>query len=102
MYPPPTHDSWPASFLRATNPGYSYCLRCGTPWSNVKEHSTSYSSSQGCFPLCEPCWQMLGSPEARIEYYKILIDWWNSERNNINPVSESEVRAIQRAVANGG
>jgi hypothetical protein len=98
--PQPTHDSPLAANTRYANPSKSWCFRCGMPWGVVKEHSTIWSSKgQGCFPLCEGCWSLLGSPEARIEYYKMLIDWWNA---NEWTCDEDEQRAIQRAVANGG
>lgn len=95
---PPTHDSVVAKTLRAAAPGYGFCYRCGWPWKFTKGHTTDYSIVKGCFPLCEKCWLKLGCPEARIPYYKMLIDRWELDL----PVAEEEKRAIQRAVANGG
>jgi hypothetical protein len=98
-YNEPTHDSVVAKIHRKMHPGMSWCLRCGYPWGMVKEHSTRYNDSEGCFPLCEGCWVLLGCPEARIEYYKTLIDWWEAIGSSI---SKDTKRDIQRAVANGG
>lgn len=97
-WPTPTHDSLVAKLCRLGSPGYSHCLRCGMPWNTVEHHSTWYAKSSACFPLCESCWQLLGSPEARVEYYKTLIDYWARDL----PVSEQTARDIQKAVANGG
>ncbi len=94
-----TRDSALAKFHRLAHPSFSWCLRCGFPWAVVKEHVTHYGHGSGCFPLCQECWGVLGCPEARIEYYKNLIDWWES---NGRPISEDRKRDIQRAVANGG
>jgi len=101
----PTHDSPKAKWARRVSPGYSFCLRCGMPWNRVKNHTTWYSGdvdkpdSHGCFPLCEDCWLLLGSGEARIEYYATLIDEWAAMGH---PVTEDARTAIGRAVANEG
>ena len=29
-----------------------------------------------CFPLCEDCWRQLKTPEARLPFYRALIDEW--------------------------
>lgn len=81
-WPPPTHDTIRARIARARAPRYSYCLRCGFPWSRVEGHSTPYrfykSGEAGCFPLCEDCWRMLDTPEARWPYYEALLRHWAS------------------------
>jgi hypothetical protein len=97
-WPVATHDSLVARLMRLSHPGYSWCLRCGRPWPNVTSHSTDYGGGRGCFPLCQSCWDILGSPEARIEYYAMLIAKWESD----HPVEEDTKMAIQKAVANGG
>jgi hypothetical protein len=77
-------------------PGFSRCKRCRTPWKFVVEHATPYWSSpdtlavqvtpletvtvpveqRSCFPLCEKCWQDLGTPAARLPFYRQLwLDW---------------------------
>lgn len=97
----PTHDSPKAVAARHANRDYSWCLRCGMPWSLVDDHTTYHGENhrQGLFPLCEGCWVLLGSPEARIEYYKKLVDWWEELGEEI---SDDTKRDIRRAVANGG
>lgn len=97
--PTPTHDSTRARIARACAPGYSYCMRCGMPWNRVDGHTTRYTETSGCFPLCEGCWTLLGHPEARIEYYAALIDEW--ERCDY-PIDAEKRAAIGRAVANEG
>lgn len=94
----PTHDSLNAYLARMLDQNRGWCLRCGMPWGAVEHHTTWYSERVGCSPLCEGCWTILGAPEARIEYYKTLIDRWESHAT----VSEDDKRDIQRAVANGG
>lgn len=97
----PTHDTPNAVFLRKLFPGKSYCFKCGRPWGapGVKGHETQYSQTSACFPLCEECWFNLEVPEARIEYYKMLIDNWAEIGW---PVSEETQQDILKAVANGG
>lgn len=56
-------------------PGYSWCLQCKTPWRFVKGHTTKYTQSNGCFPLCEKCWAEL-TPEQRLPFYRALIIEW--------------------------
>lgn len=105
--PKPTHDTPAAEFARLRSPGFSCCMRCGFPWNKVKSHTTWYKirdverevAGKGCFPLCEGCWELLGAPEARIEYYQMLLDEW--EKIGV-PVSEEEKILIGKAVANGG
>lgn len=94
-----THDSARARFYRSMAPSNSWCGRCGIPWRFVDHHPTKYNDQRSCFALCEGCWTLLGSPEARIEYYKWLIDWWEELGS---PASMEEQMQIKRAVANGG
>jgi hypothetical protein len=79
------------------------CYRCGRPWKTyaskylgyingrhtsrqlkrkawwgifgVEPHSTSYTESTGCFPLCEGCWSSL-NPRERVPFYGQLVDEW--------------------------
>lgn len=94
----PTHDSRGARAERKLDSHSGYCFRCGRPWSKVTSHITDYNLNSGCFPLCEGCWVLLSSPEARIEYYAALIRKWESAGY---PIEEDRKREIQRAVANG-
>ena len=64
---------------RLLAPGYSTCLRCDRPWKFVEPHATDYSESHGMFPLCEKCWTQLGTPEARLPYYRELWYRWESQ-----------------------
>lgn len=94
----PTHDTMDAKLTRIAHPHLSWCLRCGFVWSRVIEHSTWYTEHAACFPLCEGCWEKLGSPEARIEYYGALLKTWEEADCGV----DSETRnLIAKAVANG-
>ena len=68
---------------RALSPGLGYCFRCRRPWSTrlfgVEYHETMYASDRGCFPLCQGCWEELGSAEARLPYYRLLWELWESQ-----------------------
>lgn len=100
VYPRPTHDSLRAKFYRFSRPGMGYCFRCGFPWGIVRGHSTQYGTrGRGLFPLCEGCWSLLLHPEARIEYYKMLVDWWRECDSEVTLETERE---IARSVANDG
>ncbi len=57
---------------KVLTPDYSSCGCCGGHWNVVQEHTTRCSDYEGCFPLCEHCWQKLETPEARLPYYKDL------------------------------
>ena len=50
---------------------YGTCGRCNRHWGICEYHVTHFSSSEGCFPLCEECWQEL-TPETRLPYYREL------------------------------
>jgi hypothetical protein len=71
-------------------PFYSGCSRCGIRWYFLVknrwwqkmlggDHMTPYGNGQGCFPLCEFCWQDLGTPSARLPFYEQLIKAWYDE-----------------------
>ena len=60
-------------------PNFGTCECCGRPWKFAKEHSTKYTISSGCFPLCEKCWAKLKTPEKRIPYYRALYKRWEIE-----------------------
>lgn len=72
-------------------PGYSFCHRCMMPWKFTEGHTTPYGKDitqmikngesintnwGGCFPLCERCWQELGSGKKRLLYYRELWVSW--------------------------
>jgi len=82
--------------LAWASPGYSTCGRCGTPWNHTQRHSTEYSETEGCFPLCEACWSEL-TPEQRLPYYVKMIFGWEQ----YGPVEQEKVAAIREAVLAG-
>jgi len=73
-------------FSEITSPGYGTCMRCGSPWNYIEGHDTEYNETrdekgnvifiEGCFPLCEMCWQELETPEKRLPYYRKLWEYW--------------------------
>jgi hypothetical protein len=95
----------PAFVLRLLAPGFGSCGRCGVPWKFVEEHDTKYSSSGGCFPLCESCWSALTIPE-RLPYYRDLMYTWETQRYHAKPPAGWEPThekwpAIKQAVLAG-
>lgn len=95
-----THDSAAARLTRLGYPGWSHCGRCGFPWSVVTGHTTDYTDLNGCFPLCETCWQVL-TPVKRIPYYDDLIDDWASQGADTQ-LLELDRALIRVAVMLGG
>lgn len=70
-------DTWSYARRRirgALNIGFG-CQRCHMSHDLVMFHSTSYSASSGCLPLCEPCWSEL-TPTQRVPYYRALYEIW--------------------------
>lgn len=72
--------------------GYGGCYHCGDTWDWKDSHETliegdtAFGGISACFPLCEECWQKLGTPEARWPFYEKLIDDWGAgygERGNL-------------------
>jgi hypothetical protein len=53
--------------------GYGGCGRCHATYWFARYHVTRFTSTSGCFPLCEHCWRKLGTPERRIPYYRELV-----------------------------
>lgn len=49
------------------------------PWHIAPGHTTWDSERNGSFPLCEGCWIELGTPEARLPYYRALFDAWGAD-----------------------
>jgi hypothetical protein len=74
-------------------PGYGDCGRCRTPWLFVRYHVTKYSNGSGCFPLCQKCWRELGTPEARLPYYRDLLARWHDPDGAKWCAVEAAVRA---------
>lgn len=76
--------------------GYGGCYKCGTPWNCIRSHTTDYTPGQGCFPLCEKCWQEL-TPEQRLPYYDQLIAAWQAQ----GLVDSDTIEQIHTAVLEG-
>lgn len=75
-------------------PGYSWCLRCETPWLFIVHHNTDYRSDRGIFVLCEKCWAEL-APEQRLPYYRQLWEQWTHHAD------DQEWQDIETAVLAG-
>ena len=89
-----------AALERLLSPGLGRCYCCNRPWRTnaqrrvgrntwqqldrmrwwglvgVVPHTTRYTPTSGCFPLCEGCWQRLATPQGRYPYYLQLIERW--------------------------
>lgn len=66
--------------MREQYPGRGFCFRCGMPWveslsGRMNYHSTRFSKSEGCFPLCQYCWERL-TPTERLPFYRTLLEDW--------------------------
>lgn len=80
----------------AMAPGYGDCLRCHTAWAFVKGHSTSYTETSGCFPLCEACWSEL-TPEERLPYYRLLWNRWCADGADREPETWGQIETAVMA-----
>ncbi len=102
---------------RLLSPGLGWCYRCLRPWKvnarkkigkrsyqqlgrlrwwgliGVESHSTRYSESAACFPLCEGCWSKL-TPKERLPYYDMLVEEWIRQM----PSEEADYRRKQVAI----
>jgi hypothetical protein len=72
----------------AETPGRGWCLRCGRTNDHAAKHFTGYCAHafehycagprggtwcSAIAPLCEACWTMLGTPQARLPYYESFL-----------------------------
>lgn len=89
------HRGSPITLSSILNPSYGTCGKCGMPWNKVKYHITNYTISNGCFPLCEECWQKL-TPKERLPYYRSLYDRWSELGRN-----DTDWEQIKKAVLEG-
>lgn len=89
-----------APIVRLLSPGYSWCYRCGLPWSVVTGHETNYTESRGCFPLCGFCWGELELAD-RLPFYESLIIDWETE-GPCDGYDEEIYNSIRKAVITGG
>lgn len=67
------NDTHAARLLRRLSPDWGWCFNCGIPWSYVDHHTTHFSATEGCFPLCVPCWDELGA-EAKLHCYRMYAE----------------------------
>jgi hypothetical protein len=85
---------------RGFSPGYSFCGRCGRPWTVCEGHSTPYTKGSGCFPLCKECWSEL-KPGQRIPYYRSLWREWNKSPSALSEQMDITWMRISKAVMEG-
>jgi hypothetical protein len=78
-------------------PGYGWCGRCQTAWPLAPYHVTRTADDGGCFPLCELCWQELGTPDARLPHYRALWDQWVFNGTDKSPGEWDRIEAAVRA-----
>ena len=69
--------NWVKNLIGYAN-GIGGCLRCGDRWNWKPIHSTMYSTTNSCFPLCEPCWQGATPGDIR-HYYSELVRMWRRD-----------------------
>jgi hypothetical protein len=87
---------------QARHPGSGACLRCGMSWAECTHHITYFAVAgrhTGMFPLCEDCWQELGTPASRLPYYDQLRHEWIRQGA---ADSEAPAEIVREAVLNGG
>src|SRR6266699_2498920 len=74
---------WAAIIRLVAPPSYGSCLCCGISWWLKGWHSTNFSDSEGCFPLCEFCWSRM-TPDQRLPFYEYLINEWQQQEIRFN------------------
>ena len=82
--------------------GYGHCGRCFRPWNICEEHATYYSETQGCFPLCQDCWNEM-TPLMRLPFYRDLYASWRHQHFEAfgNLLGLAEWEMIKKAVLDG-
>lgn len=68
--------------------GYGRCARCNVSWrwegEGVTVHDTwfdvnEFGGKDGCFCLCQQCWDELGTADARLPYYEQLFRYMGED-----------------------
>jgi hypothetical protein len=75
-----------AALERLVAPGYSTCDRCRRPQRFAPRHDTMlgpWPESRGASPLCEQCWEDLGTAERRQPYYRALWERWKAHGTHV-------------------
>jgi hypothetical protein len=85
---------------RVLHPGYGCCGHCHRTWDVVRPHYTDYLPGRGCFALCEPCWETLGSPEDRLPFYEALLSEWDTDNDESGRYFGVD-KYVRRAVLEG-
>lgn len=78
------------------------CLRCATSYRYTRPHGTPcviQGDAGMVFPVCQPCWEELGTPAGRIVYYEELFREWDADPD-VRRTAE-DLYAIRAAVAAG-
>lgn len=79
---------------------HGLCGRCRQPWCRVEHHVTNYGRNgllnDGLFPLCEGCWLALKTAEARLPYYRILVDFWGYDAQRTKDIWDMVVLAVNK------
>lgn len=87
--------------IRGRRKGYGGCKRCHDTWDWKQPHDTPINARQGCFPLCQECWEAL-TPEQRLPYYERLADEWKSLSSPGEwPDLDADMKCIRQAVLEG-
>lgn len=60
-----------SKILRMLHPNYSYCEKCGLPWSNCESKTVEYSESSGTFATCQFCWEHSTLDQLKNCYTKV-------------------------------
>ena len=58
--------------------GFGGCFQCKDKWNWKASHVTNYSNTNGCFPLCDSCWQKATPTEIK-HYYRELVRMWRRD-----------------------
>lgn len=61
--------------LRLVNPGMGYCKICGLPWNHCKSHVVNITKYQGCFAVCEHCYENSSYKDILNAHLQLWHDW---------------------------